>query len=238
MPRRRWPPSGSRGTARGGRTSSPAGSGSGSRWPGRSSTGRRCSCSTSRSARSDLKLRREMQLELKQIQRDVGITFVFVTHDQEEALSMSDRVAVFNEGKVEQVATPVELYESPASPFVAGFVGTSNRIGGEAARAGPRHRRRVRRTSGEAAGRRHPVSRSTPTRWPLPAACARSSTSDPAPTPSSSSTPGRGSPCRGPTAGRPSGRRSRSRTVPSRWSSTAPRCISLSGSHQVTQEKS
>jgi putative spermidine/putrescine transport system ATP-binding protein len=81
----------------------------------------------------DLKLRREMQLELKQIQRDVGITFVFVTHDQEEALSMSDRVAVFNEGKVEQVAAPVELYETPASPFVAGFVGTSNRIGGEAA---------------------------------------------------------------------------------------------------------
>ena len=82
----------------------------------------------------DLKLRREMQLELKQIQREVGITFVFVTHDQEEALSMSDRVAVFNEGKVEQVATPVELYETPASPFVAGFVGTSNRIGGAAAR--------------------------------------------------------------------------------------------------------
>jgi putative spermidine/putrescine transport system ATP-binding protein len=83
----------------------------------------------------DLKLRREMQLELKQIQRDVGITFVFVTHDQEEALSMSDRVAVFNEGKVEQVATPVELYELPATSFVAGFVGTSNRIGGDAARA-------------------------------------------------------------------------------------------------------
>ena len=81
----------------------------------------------------DLKLRREMQLELKQIQRDVGITFVFVTHDQEEALSMSDRVAVFNEGRVEQVATPVELYETRASPFVAGFVGTSNRIGGDAA---------------------------------------------------------------------------------------------------------
>ncbi len=81
----------------------------------------------------DLKLRREMQLELKQIQRDVGITFVFVTHDQEEALSMSDRVAVFNNGRVEQVATPVELYESPASSFVAGFVGTSNRIGGSAA---------------------------------------------------------------------------------------------------------
>jgi putative spermidine/putrescine transport system ATP-binding protein len=83
----------------------------------------------------DLKLRREMQLELKQIQRDVGITFVFVTHDQEEALSMSDRVAVFSDGRVEQVATPVELYERPASSFVAGFVGTSNRIGGTAARA-------------------------------------------------------------------------------------------------------
>jgi putative spermidine/putrescine transport system ATP-binding protein len=83
----------------------------------------------------DLKLRREMQLELKLIQREVGITFVFVTHDQEEALSMSDRVAVFNEGRVEQVATPVELYERPASSFVAGFVGTSNRIGGQAARS-------------------------------------------------------------------------------------------------------
>ncbi|HEY3531086.1 MAG TPA: ABC transporter ATP-binding protein [Nocardioides sp.] len=82
----------------------------------------------------DLKLRREMQLELKQIQRDVGITFVFVTHDQEEALSMSDRVAVFREGRVEQVATPVELYERPASSFVAGFVGTSNRLRAETAR--------------------------------------------------------------------------------------------------------
>jgi putative spermidine/putrescine transport system ATP-binding protein len=83
----------------------------------------------------DLKLRREMQLELKQIQRDVGITFVFVTHDQEEALSMSDRVAVFRDGRVEQVATPVELYERPASSFVAGFVGTSNRLRPETARA-------------------------------------------------------------------------------------------------------
>jgi len=81
----------------------------------------------------DLKLREQMQIELAGIQRDVGITFVFVTHDQEEALSMSDRVAVFNHGRVEQVATPVELYENPASSFVAGFVGTSNRIGGSAA---------------------------------------------------------------------------------------------------------
>jgi len=81
----------------------------------------------------DLKLRREMQVELKQIQRDVGITFVFVTHDQEEALTMSDRVAVFNEGRIEQLATPVELYENPTSTFVAGFVGTSNLIEGPAA---------------------------------------------------------------------------------------------------------
>ena len=82
----------------------------------------------------DLKLRREMQLELKQLQRDVGITFVFVTHDQEEALTMSDRIAVFNAGRVEQVAAPAQLYEAPASSFVAGFVGTSNLITGETAR--------------------------------------------------------------------------------------------------------
>jgi putative spermidine/putrescine transport system ATP-binding protein len=83
----------------------------------------------------DLKLRREMQIELKQIQRDVGITFVFVTHDQEEALTLSDRIAVFNEGRVQQVATPRELYEQPRSAFVAGFVGTSNLLTGAAARA-------------------------------------------------------------------------------------------------------
>ena len=82
----------------------------------------------------DLKLRREMQIELKQIQREVGITFVFVTHDQEEALTMSDRIAVFNDGRVEQVASPVDLYERPASRFVAGFVGTSNLITGDLAR--------------------------------------------------------------------------------------------------------
>jgi putative spermidine/putrescine transport system ATP-binding protein len=81
----------------------------------------------------DLQLRREMQMELKQIQRDVGITFVFVTHDQEEALTMSDRIAVFNAGRIEQLATPVELYEQPASAFVAGFVGTSNLLRGEVA---------------------------------------------------------------------------------------------------------
>ena len=76
----------------------------------------------------DLKLREEMQVELKNIQRDVGITFVFVTHDQGEALSMSSRVAVFNHGHVEQVGTPREIYERPANDFVANFVGTSNFI--------------------------------------------------------------------------------------------------------------
>ena len=82
----------------------------------------------------DLKLRQEMQGELKNIQKQVGITFVFVTHDQEEALTMSDRIAVFNRGKVEQVGSPADVYEHPATPFVAGFVGTSNLVGGELAR--------------------------------------------------------------------------------------------------------
>ncbi len=74
----------------------------------------------------DLKLREQMQVELKQIQRDAGITFVFVTHDQEEALAMSDRIVVFDRGRIEQTGTAREVYERPASPFVAGFVGTSN----------------------------------------------------------------------------------------------------------------
>jgi putative spermidine/putrescine transport system ATP-binding protein len=74
----------------------------------------------------DAKLRQEMQLELKRIQREVGITFVYVTHDQEEALTMSDRLAVFNQGHIEQLGTPVEVYEQPASDFVAGFIGISN----------------------------------------------------------------------------------------------------------------
>ncbi len=74
----------------------------------------------------DAKLRQEMQSELKRIQREVGITFVYVTHDQEEALTMSDRLAVFNQGRIEQLGTPVEVYERPASDFVAGFIGISN----------------------------------------------------------------------------------------------------------------
>jgi putative spermidine/putrescine transport system ATP-binding protein len=74
----------------------------------------------------DLKLREQMQTELKAIQGDVGITFVYVTHDQDEALTMSDRIAVFNEGRIEQVSAPEELYEQPSTEFVAGFVGVSN----------------------------------------------------------------------------------------------------------------
>jgi len=74
----------------------------------------------------DLKLREQMQSELKTIQSEVGITFVYVTHDQDEALTMSDRIAVFNAGRIEQVSVPVELYEHPATEFVAGFVGVSN----------------------------------------------------------------------------------------------------------------
>jgi putative spermidine/putrescine transport system ATP-binding protein len=74
----------------------------------------------------DLKLREQMQVELKQIQQDVAITFVYVTHDQDEALTMSNRIAVFNEGRIEQVGTPADVYETPATPFVAAFVGVSN----------------------------------------------------------------------------------------------------------------
>ena len=140
----------------------------------------------------DLKLRREMQVELKEIQRDVGITFVFVTHDQEEALTMSDRIAVFNEGRIEQVATPVELYEQPgqrrSSPASsaprtcssgdAAQRASSARDGTFAVRPGEA----ARRDRAGALGRRRRAAR-------RPGGCARSSTSAPARTPSSSSTP-------------------------------------------------
>ncbi|HKC26829.1 MAG TPA: ABC transporter ATP-binding protein [Jatrophihabitans sp.] len=78
----------------------------------------------------DLKLRQAMQIELKRIQREVGITFVFVTHDQNEALTMSDRLVVMNEGRIEQLGAPREVYERPRTRFVAGFIGTSNLIAG------------------------------------------------------------------------------------------------------------
>jgi putative spermidine/putrescine transport system ATP-binding protein len=83
----------------------------------------------------DLKLREQMQLELKAIQREVGITFVFVTHDQDEALTLCDRLAVFRDGRIEQLGSAREVYQFPATPFVADFVGTSNLIRGAAAQA-------------------------------------------------------------------------------------------------------
>jgi putative spermidine/putrescine transport system ATP-binding protein len=76
----------------------------------------------------DLKLRQELQLELQRVQREVGITFVYVTHDQEEALTMSDRIAVLSQGRIEQTGSPAEVYERPRTPFVAGFIGVSNLI--------------------------------------------------------------------------------------------------------------
>jgi spermidine/putrescine transport system ATP-binding protein len=94
----------------------------------------------------DLKLRRRLQLELKRIQSEVGITFVYVTHDQEEALTMSDRIAVMHAGKVEQLGTPEELYERPTSRFVADFIGSTNLLRGTVEADG-----RVRLTTGELA---------------------------------------------------------------------------------------
>jgi putative spermidine/putrescine transport system ATP-binding protein len=81
----------------------------------------------------DLKLRQAMQIELKEIQQEVSLTFLYVTHDQEEALTMSDRLAVFNQGAIEQVGSPAEVYERPATAFVAGFIGVSNVLDGEVA---------------------------------------------------------------------------------------------------------
>ena len=85
----------------------------------------------------DLKLRKQMQLELKRIQSEIGITFLFVTHDQEEAMAMSDRLAVMSRGRIEQVGTPAEVYDHPATEFVASFLGASNLIPGEVVERGP-----------------------------------------------------------------------------------------------------
>ena len=102
----------------------------------------------------DLKLREEMQIELKAIQQQVGITFIYVTHDQEEALTMSDRLAVFNKGRIEQVGAPAEVYERPATRFVAGFVGTSNLLTGAVAEQHPRRGRDVHDPAREDPSRR------------------------------------------------------------------------------------
>jgi spermidine/putrescine transport system ATP-binding protein len=86
----------------------------------------------------DLKLRKGLQVELKKIQREVGITFVYVTHDQEEALTMSDRIAVMNKGHIEQIADPEEVYDRPSTSFVAGFIGVSNLMPGTVRKTGER----------------------------------------------------------------------------------------------------
>jgi putative spermidine/putrescine transport system ATP-binding protein len=99
----------------------------------------------------DLKLRQEMQTELKRIQGEVGITFLYVTHDQEEALTMSDRLAVFNLGRIEQVGTPAEVYERPATEFVAGFVGVSNVLSRDGRRVSVRPEK-IRMLDASAAG--------------------------------------------------------------------------------------
>ena len=110
----------------------------------------------------DLKLRKQMQLELKRIQTEVGITFIYVTHDQEEAMTMSDRIAVMRAGRIEQLGTPEELYERPTTAFVAGFLGVSNLLEGEVAgRDGSLVTVRLHGWDGPAARRptapRHPV---------------------------------------------------------------------------------
>ena len=109
----------------------------------------------------DLKLRQEMQIELKSIQREVGITFVYVTHDQEEALTMSDRLAVFNEGKIEQIGPPAEVYEHPQSEFIAGLRRRLERhrarrspVHGQAREAQPARRRRSARAGSPRRGGR------------------------------------------------------------------------------------
>jgi putative spermidine/putrescine transport system ATP-binding protein len=99
----------------------------------------------------DLKLRQEMQVFLKALQQDLGMTFLYVTHDQEEALTMSDHVAVFNEGRIEQVGTPEEVYARPATEFVAGFVGTSNILERDGRRFSVRPERIAMNGSGEPA---------------------------------------------------------------------------------------
>ena len=121
----------------------------------------------------DLKLRKQLQVELKRIQRDVGITFVYVTHDQEEALTMSDRIAVMNRGVVEQVADPETVYERPATTFVAGFIGVSNLMPGEVDLGQRRGRAAAPGRRADGAARRTPAAcrpASAPTPW-----CARRS---------------------------------------------------------------
>ena len=134
----------------------------------------------------DLKLRKAMQVELKRIQREVGITFIVVTHDQEEAMAMADRIAVMHEGRVDQLGRPSEIYDAPATPFVADFIGDMNHLQGTLERAGagglavtlPSGQVGIARVvSGAASARARPIPISAPaTTATWPPAPARSST--------------------------------------------------------------
>ena len=132
----------------------------------------------------DLKLRQQMQLELKSIQRELSerITFIYVTHDQDEALTMSDRIAVFSDGRLEQVGTPGEIYERPVNEFVAGFVGTSNVLvrGGRRVLVRPERIRllgtaRTSRARCRASSARSPTSARSRVTWSRPSTVRRSS---------------------------------------------------------------
>ena len=154
---------GSRATSGASPTSCPAASSSGSRSPGPSSNRPNVLLLDEPLGALDLKLRRQLQVELKRIQLEVGITFVYVTHDQEEALTMSDRIAVMDAGRVEQLGTPEELYERPRTRFVADFIGTSNLL------PGPSSRRGRRASSGSPTGelRRRATRRGWPPATPV-----------------------------------------------------------------------
>ena len=120
---------------RAGRRSSPAASSSASRWPARWCSSRKLVLMDEPLGALDKQLREHMQLEIKHLHARLGINVVYVTHDQGEALTMSDRVGVFNDGIMQQIAPPNELYEAPANPFVAQFIGENNAIGGRGRRA-------------------------------------------------------------------------------------------------------
>src|SRR4029450_4990052 len=105
----------------------------------------------------DKKLREEMQLEIRRLHRELGVTMVYVTHDQSEAITLSDRIALFNHGRIEQIASPQTLYDSPANPFVAGFLGDNNMLSGarepDPGQLRTRRGVRLRARPGPAAGR-------------------------------------------------------------------------------------
>ena len=112
----------------------------------------------------DLKLRKEMQIELKRLQEAVGITFIYVTHDQEEAMSMSDRIAVMKDGRIEQLDVPLAIYDRPASAFVADFIGDMNFLDGTVSRRSPTAAPRSASRAAARSWRRSPTAARQPAR--------------------------------------------------------------------------